>query len=530
MTSSPRFRLAVLLLLVLAVFGARPRSFAKASSSHTRSVRRLVPPHRSTLTKSRTSSRPKKKFSPKKAFGSSRGGTRRGAKSSSVTNTKRRHAPITAYRLGHGNGGIGTITPPPDYTAPAPPPTHSTEPSVAVGPASISPSSLASEIQFPQALDRFFDRLQSIEGGDIHQTVRVLQFGDSHTAADMFTGRMRSLLQQKFGNGGAGFTYAGHPFPGYRIRGTSRGQSAGWIDEGVHFTRIVNTELGLGGVAVTSTRSGDSISLDAPCSLLQVQYLDQPDGGAFSVSEDGRVLSHIPTDNPVAAETYEAPCTANSADGEVHHFDLVAESARPVRLFGTVTERPGMTYEALGLNGAEAALMLRWDQPIFNGYLKRRDPALIVLAYGTNEASNHNWSYESYSALMGRLVDTLHATAPASGVLVIGPPDRSLRVGRRRSAHWQAFDQTTRISDAQRDVCRTHGCAFWDWRDRMGGLGSMNRWVSDGLAQPDHTHFTSAGYIQLADLFYSDMIAAYDAWKGLHPASPTIIRASPSQP
>jgi hypothetical protein len=85
---------------------------------------------------------------------------------------------------------------------------------------------------------------------------------------------------------------------------------------------------------------------------------------------------------------------------------------------------------------------------------------------------------------------------------------------------------TLHITEAQRDACREHGCAFWSWRDRMGGLGSMNRWVYEGLAQPDHTHFTSAGYVQLADLFYSDMMAAYAAWKADHPV-PTLPPASP---
>ena len=103
-----------------------------------------------------------------------------------------------------------------------------------------------------------------LESGKSTGTTRILQFGDSHTAADMFTGRMRSLFQVHFGNGGAGFSYAGHPFAGYRILGTSRAQSPGWVSEGVHFTQIYDTRLGLGGVANTSTRSGETITLDAP--------------------------------------------------------------------------------------------------------------------------------------------------------------------------------------------------------------------------------------------------------------------------
>jgi hypothetical protein len=516
MTSLPRFTFAV--LFAVALLGAGTCSGVEASAQ-TNAARKLVPPKK-------TASKTKKKAASVKPRGASSASAKH-AKSTKAapSRTKRHHGPpLTAYRTGHGDSGVGTTRVPAPYTAPAP------LPSVATGPAPITPSSLPGRIEFPESLDHFFARLKDEESGDNQQTVRILQFGDSHTAADMFTGRMRSLFQQRFGNGGAGFTYAGHPFAGYRILGTSRAQSNGWVDEGVHFNKIVNTELGLGGVANTSTHAGDSIGLDAPCALLQVQYLNQPDGGSFSVTEDGRELGHVSTDNPVSAETFESPCTSSSESGLIHHFQVVADSGRPVRLFGTVTERPGTTYEALGLNGAEAALMLRWDQPIFTSYLKQRDPSLIVLAYGTNEASNHNWTYESYSEVMGKIVDMLHATVPDASVLVVGPPDRSLRVGRRRSAHWQTFAATVRISDAQRDVCKTHGCAFWDWRARMGGLGSMNRWASEGLAQQDHTHFTSAGYIQLADLFYSDIIGAYEVWKGLHSAAPRTVSSAARQP
>ena len=81
--------------------------------------------------------------------------------------------------------------------------------------------------------------------------------------------------------GAAGFTFAGHPFAGYRILGTSRSQTPGWQAEGVHFTQIVDTRLGMGGVANTAQRANEEITLDAPCTKFQMEYLDQPDGGGF---------------------------------------------------------------------------------------------------------------------------------------------------------------------------------------------------------------------------------------------------------
>ncbi len=38
-----------------------------------------------------------------------------------------------------------------------------------------------------------------------HNQLHFVQIGDSHTAADFFTGKLRSLLQQRFGDAGIGF-------------------------------------------------------------------------------------------------------------------------------------------------------------------------------------------------------------------------------------------------------------------------------------------------------------------------------------
>src|SRR6202040_4391800 len=44
----------------------------------------------------------------------------------------------------------------------------------------------------------------------------ILQLGDSHTAADFFTGRVRERLQEIYGSGGAGSIVPGVPHPAVR--------------------------------------------------------------------------------------------------------------------------------------------------------------------------------------------------------------------------------------------------------------------------------------------------------------------------
>jgi lysophospholipase L1-like esterase len=365
-------------------------------------------------------------------------------------------------------------------------------------------------IAFTSSLDGFFANLSAYQdarkdGAAPTSTVRVMQWGDSHTAADMFTGEARRVFQDQFGDGGIGFAYAGHPFAGYRIFGSHHGQSAGWKTQGTHFLALGDGELGMGGISITATRVGEWVSLDAPCTSLDLEFLAQPGGGSLSFTDNAGDPVEINTAaDAIGPGSFHYTCPAGD-----HHFLLTKQDRSPVILLGWVATQPGVTWEAIGINGAEAPLILRWDQKLFSQYVKDNSPALVVLAYGTNEAASKDWDEASYRTAFANIIDTIHSYVPESSILVLGPADRSTM--QRRA--WRTFDGTDRIVEAQRAVCRTHGCAYWDWQQRMGGEGSMQQWAYAGWAQPDHTHFTGDGYRALADALMSDLMAGYKAWK-----------------
>jgi lysophospholipase L1-like esterase len=366
-------------------------------------------------------------------------------------------------------------------------------------------------VSYASALDGFYAQLASHEAASHDSslqtgTVRVLQFGDSHTAADMFTGEARRVFQQQFGDGGIGFSYAGHPFAGYRILGSERGQSVGWRTQGNKFLHLGDGELGMGGIEISTERAREWVTLSTSCATLELQYLEQPNGGSLRFTDNDGEPVEIDTD---AAQTGPGTFTYTCPAGD-HSFRLETEKNAPVTLFGWVATQPGVTWEAIGINGAEAPLILKWDQVLFSRYLKDNSPALIVLAYGTNEAAAPAWDEETYQQTFASIIDTIHEYVPESSILVVGPPDRSL--GSRRRA-WRPYSGTDHIIQAQRAVCRTHDCAYWDQRERMGGLGSMQDWVYAGWAQPDHTHFTGEGYRALADTLMADLMSDYRSYK-----------------
>ncbi|MBZ5617132.1 MAG: SGNH/GDSL hydrolase family protein [Acidobacteriia bacterium] len=356
----------------------------------------------------------------------------------------------------------------------------------------------------PGALVPVFEQLLRLGSEPNKTPVHILHFGDSHTAADDWTGGLRDLFKERFGDGGSGFSLAGHPFLGYRRFDARGGGTSGWQSQGFR-SAAGDGYFGLGGVSISTERAGESVYIDSECDFLEIEYLQQPGGGELALYDSDQRLEDFSTDGELAPGfvRYQTPPGP-------HRFTLRTLSSRPVRLFGWVADKSaGVTYEALGINGAEASVMLRWDENMLATYLQRRSPGLIVLAYGTNEASDPNWNSESYQAMFSALLQRLRREAPAASILVLGPTDR-----------WYRYRGVLRplpgidyIIAAQQDACRENACAYWNTRERMGGKGSMRAWVSAGLGQIDYVHFTSAGYRRLAAVLFGDILQQYQTYK-----------------
>ncbi len=57
-----------------------------------------------------------------------------------------------------------------------------------------------------EILETFFHKLEDLAGGRTGQ-VRIVHIGDSHVQADYWTGRLRYLFQERYGNAGRGFVF-----------------------------------------------------------------------------------------------------------------------------------------------------------------------------------------------------------------------------------------------------------------------------------------------------------------------------------
>ena len=354
-------------------------------------------------------------------------------------------------------------------------------------------------IENEAALVPFFDQLyrSRTESKPVH----ILQFGDSHTASDDWANAMRVALQSRFGDGGPGFTDPGHPYRGYRNFRVLSGNSAGWVTQGTVKDPGDGRE-GLGGVSLSTSRAGESVWMQSEGDQVELYYLQQPAGSRLDFLMDGNVESTITTGGELAPAYFSyAPAPGR------HTFEVRTVSNDPVRLFGWVVQnQSGVTYETLGINGAQADVVDTWDENVFEPQVSRRDPALIVFAYGTNEALSPRFTPDGYRAAFSEALARLRRASPTASILVVGPPDCWLK----RRGRFTAFPHIDEVIKIQREVATEQRCAFWDWRQRMGGEGSKRRWVAAGLAQLDYVHFTGAGYQLVGNTLCADLMDLYN--------------------
>lgn len=421
----------------------------------------------------------------------------------------------------------------------SPPPTAS-EAAERPAPPLATPGLLTAErvndrrLSTPAGLRPFFLALQRLEKGQSAKPVRVLQIGDSHTAADAFSGRMREALQNRFGAAGRGWLPAGVPFKYYNPRLVSV-SATGWRHLGS--TNGAPPEgLGLDAGVAESQRPGALMTLTSGeaegFDRFAVEFLAQPNGGELSVRLDGRAPIRVSTAAPAfRVERREIPVGTAA-----HGLELGVSGASPVQLIGWAVERrvPGLIYENHGTIGAKVTLLGRMSPAVVAHELADSRPALLIIAFGTNEGFEEILDLHRYTADFRDNVAVLHRMAPQAAILVLGPPDgnrvdQACLRGEREgcvadtsapdACTWREPSNLAAVRRIQQTVAAEEGWAFWDWSQAMGGACSMHRFFVRDLpwAFPDHVHLNKLGYAATADVLFFDLIGEYERWKKNRP-------------
>jgi len=358
------------------------------------------------------------------------------------------------------------------------------------------------------ALRAFHESLRRAATGEGQS--RIVFYGASHVAADIYTGTVRHLLQAQFGNAGHGFVLPVEPWPSYRaadIDITSNYRR--WDILRVHVGQTDPQLYGVMGVTLTTEERnawGRIDTEDEPASRFELWYAQRPDGGTIDLLVDGQLDRRLNTrsDHPAAAYAVV------TAEDRPHTFEIRSRGDGTITVYGATVERerPGVVVDTMGINGARAAAQLLWNPELQAEQLRRRMPDLVVLAYGTNESGDDDQPIEEYEASVRAVVARVQAAVPGASCLLVGASDRPI-VHRDGTAETRL--RTAQVNDAQRRVARDYGCGFFDLVSFGGGDLHMMEWAAaePAWAQSDHVHYTVRGYNRLGEVMANALVAGY---------------------
>ena len=367
----------------------------------------------------------------------------------------------------------------------------------------------------------------------------ILQIGDSHTSADFLTGELRRRLQARYGSGAPGYVTAGHPHIGVRSSSLKVTASAGWTYKSLQKTDAVPSEFWLSGYNAIATTPGATMTFasDRPVSfeMIEIEVLRQPGGGKIDVKLDGVVETSYELASPKTEPVVIRLLPTRAATEKVREISITTTGRGPVSIASVAiyNKQSGITFNSIGYPGAQASFVNKFNNKLLANDLLRINPQIVILSFGTNEASNDRLDLTNYRNSYERIVGKIKSTLPEATIVVIGPPDFSElpaacrkekdrggdcgRTERTASATttrecsecaWRTPPLLNRIREVQRDIAERNGLVYWNWASIMPQECGAHRWytASPQLMAKDHVHFTIEGYKKSADQFLRTLI------------------------
>ncbi|HEU0029543.1 MAG TPA: GDSL-type esterase/lipase family protein [Kofleriaceae bacterium] len=394
-------------------------------------------------------------------------------------------------------------------------------------------------------LDPLFASLSAAERQDPSGRALLLFFGDSHTAGDSMTSRLRVTLQSRFGDAGRGLVAAGRP-PArhYYQRDVHYGSQGSWR------AAIGGTKdpepFGIAGLRVYGERKGAQLWVEtcADCpagkSVAQFEILYQaaPDRGTLKYKVDDGAWQTLSLRTQPIEPPHPARQLIPVPDGP-HKLTLEHAGGGMIDLYGVAMERlrPGVIVDSLGVVGRRLGSLRSWDWSVIGEQLATRDPRLVVLQYGTNEADDPDLDLDATARYYDETIQRIRASAPGASILILGPPDMGVReagkacdrmkpAARKGSepivdagvipeCEWRTPAVLRDIISVQHAAAARNHVAFFDTFAAMGGGDHMHEWVTGEpkLAYKDHVHLTDLGYQKWADELSGALLAEYGRWK-----------------
>lgn len=351
-----------------------------------------------------------------------------------------------------------------------------------------------------QLWQAFYD----LQSGTRREPLRIMQLGDSHTAGDYLTGRLRQQLQAKYGNAGLGWLT-----PGY----VTNQRSAQVLFRGIGKWQMHDSKLPK---TMNVYPLGGLVNISGGASILDIKAKQELPAGSWQLSiwhrgsttpwkialPSGKLYKLAPQDH-MDGEWNLSNIAVNTTNAT--NIRLLAPNAGALGAIALDRVAPGVTLDALGINGARASLINKWDKKTLQKQLAWRNPQLIILAYGTNEAFETDLG--NYAEELRTTIRFLKKSAPRAAILIIGAPAsaKTRAPNSRAGCRLPLPPNLVQVMNIQKRIARQEKTLYWDWAEIMGGKCGAVSWLNSKppLMRKDMIHFSAEGYEATADALFN---------------------------
>lgn len=387
-----------------------------------------------------------------------------------------------------------------------------------VGPEAPSP---AVSIEFVEAMDAYYRQLTLVDLELPNTLARAGHWGDSIIAADGLTSKIRSLMQQRFGNGGHGFHIASRYNNAYLHRGI-RFSSDKWASCLIITRCRKNDHYGYG--AVASDSSGGAMSRfwtpaegeGSGISKIDLYFAEQPEGGWLEVTLDNGEPVVLDT----RADTFRDGFKQFETKPGAHQFKLHVLGNGAVRVYGATfeTHGPGVVWDELSMIGSFTQRLDYQDAKHLASQLQHRQINLMVFLLGGNDTLRNTQDlsasrpmtpyHDEYTAVLSKF----RKGRPEASCLVMSVTDHADQIS---PGVVRTRQVVPRMVEVQRQVAKEQGCAFFNTFQAMGGEGSIHRWTrkQPAWANGDYAHLVGLGQEAVAQYLVDAILQGYVAYR-----------------
>lgn len=348
----------------------------------------------------------------------------------------------------------------------------------------------------------------------LERPVRIAYFGDSFIEADILTGDLRAMLQDRFGGSGVGYVSITSPIYGFRR--TVKHSFDGW----------------------ESHSSTDSVFFDRKRQDLSSHYFIPKRGAHVTLQGQSKYASHLdsctvsslffrsgaPMRITARIDGMPVEVFETSADEALQCVSVSGQKMKQVKwtveqadslatFYGaTMDDDSGVLLDNFSTRGSSGQQLAHVPFSLIKGYERFRAYDLIILHYGLNVAYRGGTDYSYYKESMKKVIGRIKQAFPHASILIVGVGDRE---NKDESGNLRTMLGIKHLIRYQQAMAAESGVAFWNLYEAMGGEGSMVKLVEStpAMANYDYTHINFRGGKHLAGIFFETLMYGMEQYE-----------------